>query len=188
MPGHDHVKVAVETRDTLLTLIREEADAAAEEAEADAFESVSLPALEVVDEVEDWVMLSAEAEVLVIVTSESVLALEVSAEPTVASSVADSLPATPTSRDELPVPTVLLSNRVSSVSVVALALALVLVISELSKLLSVFEPELELTVLVDADADVETELMMSCAQAALTAIAQAMVKRRTCIIVVVFWE
>lgn len=193
-------EVAVE--DALLD--PEEEEATVEEADADADDDVvSVLELEDVDVVEDSVMTSAEAEVLVMVTSASVLVLPTvvvlaaPAEPTVASPTLDSaLPAsevlTAMSLDALLIPTMLAalllpntSNKVSSVSAVVEALLAVerREPSESSKLSSVYEPELELTALVDAEATVDVELVVSCAQAALTARAQARVKRATCIAV-----
>jgi hypothetical protein len=97
------------------------------------------------------------------------------------------------------VPAVLLantSNKVSSVSVgsaalpeatlaLALLLAMTVVSSDSSKVSSVYEPELELTALVDADAEATLEVV-SCAQAALMARAQAMVTRKSCMLDRVF--
>ncbi|KAG3085374.1 hypothetical protein PC122_g9691 [Phytophthora cactorum] len=176
-------------------------DAAAEEAEADDDAFVSLSELELVDVADDSVTISAEAEVLVIVTSVSVLELPTvvllaeSTEPTVASSSPDSaLPAyelaMTMSLDALPASTVLavlLSNRVSPVEA-ALAALLVRRMSELSKLSSVFEAALELTALMDAEAMVDIELSVSCAQVALTARAQAMLNSSVECVLRVKWK
>ncbi|KAG3240798.1 hypothetical protein PI124_g14306 [Phytophthora idaei] len=173
-------------------------DAAAEEAEADDDAFVSLSELELVDVADDSVTVSAEAEVLVIVTSVSVLVLPTvvllaeSTEPMVALSSPDSaLPAyelaMTMSLDALPASTVLLSNRVSPVEA-ALAALLVRRMSELSKLSSVFEAALELTALMDAEAMVDIELSVSCAQVALTARAQAMLNSSVECVLRVKWK
>lgn len=182
----------------------EEEDAAVKEPEADAV-SV-LPELEVLDAVDDSVV-SAEADVLVIVTSLSMLelptvVLSASTDPTETSSTADSaLPAyalvmlMSLALEELPastVPVVLPNtlNRVSSVSELALAALLLLLLlllvmsvsSEVSRFSSMFDPELELTALVDEEVTGNAvTYVTSCALMALTARAHAIVRRRSCI-------